>query len=300
LYNFYIMLKAQLGKIIKYAILDKRIMKQAFLGFFGNPPIDLPPESKEIIFSLFNEWLTYDFKLPSGASVIAEYYLKNPDNLSEELLDELKQIISTQIYDYFEIEKVNPGKWVEVWGLFSGKEYRVTEITFSIQIGKQKGSFYNRVAKVNGEYFFVGSNPFILPMTHTDRSRKYFSSLEYKEKLSPKAPFEVLLNQNNQKNDPRLSITGNKIKIKRKSLEKKFQKLKVKYKLKIDFKALVDFVYNESYRNHFADFNKDILKVGMPEEMMFDNLEFFQDLWNYFPHKKLKGKSPAEKVIEFY
>ena len=294
------MLKVQLGKIIKYVTVDERIMKQAFLEFFGNRPVPFPPESKEIIFSLFNEWLTYDFKLPSGASVITEYYLKNQDNLSEELLDELKQIISTQMYDYFEIEKTNPGKWVEVWGLFSGKKYKVTEITFSMQIGKQKGSFYNRVAIVNNEYYFVGSNSFILPTTHTDRSRKYFNSLKYKEKLSPKVPFETLLNQNNQKTDPRLSITDNSIKMKRKSLEKEFQKLKVKYNLKIDFQALVDFVYNESYKDHYADFHKDILTIGMPEEMMFDNLEFFQDLWNYFPHKKLKGKSPADKVIEVY
>lgn len=294
------MLKVQLRKIIDYVSANERVMDKAFLDFFGDLPTSLPPKYKEMIFSLFNEWLIYDFKLSSGTNAITEYYLKNPDNLPEDLLDELKQIISTQIYDYFEIEKTNPGKWVEVWGLFSGKKYKVTEISFSIQIGDQKGSFYNRVAEVNGEYYFVGSNSFILPTTHTNRSRKYYSLLKDKEKLTPKIPFATLLNQSNQKIDRRLSITGSSIKMKRKNLERKFQKLKIKYNLKIDFQSLVDFVFNESYKDHYADFNKDILTIGMPEEMMFDNLQFFQDLWNYFPHKKLNGKSPAEKFKEVY
>jgi len=34
--------------------------------------------------------------------------------------------------------------------------------------------------------------------------------------------------------------------------------------------------------------------MGMPERVIFKHYQLFGDIWNYFPHKRLKGKSPVE------
>lgn len=293
------MLKVKISKIINYAGRNEEIIQLALKEFFDDRQVDLPETFKEQINSLFNEWLIYDFKPPSGMTILKDYYLKNPDNLSVELLTELKQIIETQIYDLFEIDKVKPGQWLEVWGLFTGKKYRVYEITLSTNLNNQRGGFYNRVAKIDGKYYFIGSNPLLFPITHTDRSRKFYRSATNKSLLSPKNVIEILIKQEENKNSS-LHVSKHDIEIKRQKLEKKFNKLIVKYHLKTSFKQLVEFVYNETYTSHFADFYKDITCVGIPEQMIVNNLQFFQDLWNYFPHKKLNNKCPAEKYREVY
>lgn len=293
------MLNIRLGKIVDYAAKNEAVMETAIKEFFDEGNVELPIDYKDQISQLFNEWLTFDFKLPSGLTIIADYYFRNPDNLSQELLTELKQIIETQSYDYFEVENVKAGEWIDVWSLFTGKKYRVYEVSLSISMKGKKGSFYNRIAKINNQYYFVGCNPLVFPMTYTDRSKKFFSTTEGDISLTPKHLLKFLI-EKNQKDDPRLSITKHDIKVKRNKLEKKFEKFVAQYGLKILFKKLTDFLYHESYKSNFADFYKDIVKIGIPEKMIFDHLQFFQDLWNYFPHKKLYGKCPAEKFKEFY
>ncbi len=71
------------------------------------------------------------------------------------MMNELKQIIETQTYELFELENTKPREYVNVYALFSGKKYKVLEKTFSLEFKDQKGSFFNRVAKVNGDYYFV-------------------------------------------------------------------------------------------------------------------------------------------------
>ena len=293
------MLNIRLGKIVDYAAKNEAAMEVAVKEFFDGGNIKLPLKYKDQISQLFNEWLIFDFKLPSGSTIIAEYYLKNPDNLSSKLLAELKQIIETQKYDYFEIEKVKAGRWMDIWSLLTGKRYRVYEVSLSIAMENKKGSFYNRIAKINNKYYFIGSNPLVFPITYTDRSKKLFGKPEGNISLTPKHLLKLLI-EKDQQDDPRLSITKHDIKIKRKKLEKKFQKFIAQYGLSISFKQLTDFLYRENYRSNFADFYKDITKIGIPEKMIFDNTQFFQDLWNYFPHKILEGKCQAEKFKEAY
>lgn len=54
----------------------------------------------------------------------------------------------------------------------------------------------------------------------------------------------------------------------------------------------------------FSLFNEwlaeDIIAIGVPEHMIADNLSFFQNLWNFFPHKKLNGACPAERYHKAY
>ena len=78
----------------------------------------------------------------------------------------------------------------------------------------------------------------------------------------------------------------------------RFKVLVKKYAIKIDFDRVAEFIYRENYQTNFADKFKDLMKLGIPEKTMVEQIKFFQDVWNFFPHKKLKGKCPAEKVAE--
>lgn len=287
----------KLSKVVAYVDRSGVNIRKAAREFFGKNKIYLDMPDFDNIASLFNEWLIFDFKLPSGSTVISEYYLKNPDSLPDWLMDELKQIIATSVYDLFEVETSNPGIELTVWGLFIGQKYRVLEKSLSLSLGNKRGCFYNRIAKINGNYYFIGSNPLFLPVVHTDRSRKMFKT-DNKETVTSKDALFLLLPP---KSAPRQPIVTEKgiTKIQQK-LQKQFKELKVKYRSNATFAKLEDFLFNENYLDHFADFYKDITAIGITDEMVVENIRFFQDFWNYFPHKKLGGKCPAEKYREVY
>lgn len=287
----------KLGKVISYIGRSGVNLEKAAEEFFGKNEIYPGMPDFEQISSLFNEWLIFDYKLSSGSTIISDYYFKNPDRLPDNLMDELKQIIETSIYDLFEVEKSDPGVSLFVWGLFTGKRYKVLEKSLSLSLGDRRGCFYNRIAKVNGNYYFIGSNPAFLPVTHTDRSRKVFKS-ENKETISPKLALTFFLPSKSK--PQKIIVTKKEIKNKRKKLQKQFEKLKEKYRISTTFDQLKDFLFNENYQDHFADFYTDISAIGITKEMVVENTQFFQDFWNYFPHKMLDSKCPADKYRESY
>lgn len=294
------MLNFRIGKIVAYIGRTGIDLEKAAQDFFGKYEIYPNMSYWEQISSLFNEWLVFDYRPKNGLTITADYYLKSLDKLSPSLLNELKQIVETQTYDLFEAEDVSPGKSMNVWGLFRGKKYKVLEKSLSFAIQDRKGSFYNRIARVNGKFYFIGSHPFIFPITHTDRARNFFKQTKGKP-VTPKDVLPLIIEKESGKRSDLIpSLTKKGIKAKRKKLEKKFKKLSQKYGLTIPFRKLTDFVYQEAYQDHFADFYKDITTVGLPERMIVDNVKFFQDIWNFFPHKKLGNKCPAEKFKEAY
>lgn len=59
------------------------------------------------------------------------------------------------------------------------------------------------------------------------------------------------------------------------------------------FEELVNFISNENTED-ILGFWKNLTKKGLPEDLLFHNLELFSNIWNYFPHKCLKNKSPYE------
>lgn len=287
----------KLGKVVNYVGRCGINIKEAAKEFFGKKEINPGISAFDNIASLFNEWLIFDYKLPSGSTVISQYYLKNPDSLPDWLMDELKQIIATSVYDLFEVETSNPGIELTVWGLFTGQKYRVLEKSLSLSLGNKRGCFYNRIAKVAGNYYFVGSNPIFYPLVHTDRVRKIFQT-NIKEKITPKHALFLLLEPKMKPPKPINSTKG--IEAKRSRLKKQFDKLKQKYRITGTFTDLEKFLFKENYRHNFADFYKDITAIGITDEMVVENIKFFQDFWNYFPHKKIGGKCPAEKYREVY
>lgn len=296
------MLKIKLGKIVNYAYQKgEAVIRKAMAEFFGKTKIYPEMENFQSIQGFFHEWLVFDFKLKSGINIISDYYLKNPDNLSQDILNELKQIIKTQFFDILEIVDVRPGAWLKLYGLSSGKIYKVYDKVGSSN-NISKGSLWTRLGKVNNRWYLVGSNPLCLPIISTPRMRKIYLKQNKGKYPSIKKVLSFLLPKENKgikRIDPS-QLTPKDIKNKRKKLEKKFNKLVKANSLKVSFKQITDFVYEENYKNNHADFPKDLAKLGIPQGIIVKKIQFFGEVWNFFPHKKLKGKSPVEMYKKRY
>lgn len=292
-----VMLKIRLRNVIDYANRDHFLMRKAVDEFFGKKIPDPNHESFDEISSLFNEWLIFDFRLDSSRNWLAEYYLKNPDALSQDQMVELKQIIQTQKFGMFEIEKIVRGVFLDVYGLFDGKMYKVWDQALSSNI-PGKGSFWNRVAMVDEKWIFVGSNPLFFPITHTPRMRKILLRESGQEKPTAKTVRDLLL-ADKKAVDPFEGVPKNhdELEKSRKRIQKRYVQLSNRYGFVLPFDEVVAFVFAEKYNHNEADFYTDLIKMGIPEKPFFKHYQLFGDIWNYFPHKRLKGKSPTEIVM---
>jgi len=284
------MLIIRFGKIIEYANSNQTWLKKAVEEFFGNS-INVDKYDHKILSGLFNEWFIFDFQPTiSEATPVSQYYFKNPYNLPEIQLKELEQIIKTEKYSMYQIKEVKKGKWLDLADIFSGKSYKVYDIKGSSNTN-DKGTLAGRLAKVDGKWIVVGSDPLYFPITYTERSLNFFSKSKDSQKLNPKYIFDQFI-KNQKEGKPDEDI---KVKVFRGELERQYKSMIKKYKLKANFEKLLDFVYRENYENHFAQFFKDLfMKLKIPEKVIFENLNFFQNIWNYFPHEVLNGLCPNE------
>jgi hypothetical protein len=287
------MLQVKLSKVIRYATQHESMMLKAVEEFFGKTPIDPHMENIESISGLFNEWLIFDFKMPSGTTFIVDYYFKNPDSLPKEQLEELQQVIETQQFEMLELHSVKRGEWLKVYGLHSGKNYTVYEHSGSLA-APEKGTFWGRIAKVHDKHILVGSNPMYFPTTATPRLKKFY--LDNKpDHFSPKDVLPLVLPQRAKPSlIEKKQMSKKELEKKRASLKEQFEKLQKDNSLSVSFESIVSFVYNEHYKTNFADFFTDLIKLGIPEKIVFFKADLFNDIWNFFPHKLLNGKSPHE------
>lgn len=292
-YNI-VMLKVRLRDVVTYAGQRPDLINLAVKKFFDNNEIDPNGEYFDEITALFNEWLIFDFELDSSRNWLTEYYLKNPYSLSSDHLHELEQIIRTQIYDLFEIVSLDRGVSINVYGIFSGRNYKVREKSLSSQ-APNEGSFWNRVAEIDGKWIFVGSNPSILPMTYTPRMKKMLFNEKGNKRFTSKIALGILMSRGSEKN-PTDDFPKNpqELEKSRKKIEKRYSLLSNRYGFTPSFNEVVKFVFVENYNHNEADFYTDLIKMGIPEKPFFKHYNLFGDVWNYFPHKRLKGKSPVE------
>lgn len=287
------MLKFQLRHVVAYASRNQALLELAVSDFFKKTDEEGNIENQDKITGLFNEWLIFDFETPSGKTVIVDYYFNNPDGFSKELMDELKQIIETQHFDMFEIQSVKRGEWLLVYGLISGKTYKVYEKAGSLKV-PDKGSFWGRVAQVNNHYILVGSNPVFLPFTSSDRLKHLYR--ENKQKgFSPKDVLPILMQIGaNPIITERKPMTAKQLAQKREEIKTQFTELTKRYGITVSFDEVVDFVFNEKYKSNHFDFVSDLIKLGISEKALFSSIDVFNDIWNFFPHKILHHKSPHE------
>lgn len=226
-----------------------------------------------------------------GISFSAEYVLKNPDKLEGKELDRFKQIVETHFYSQFEILAIKRSQWIRVEDLFSGNSYIIYEKKGSETLPK-RGVIPGRVAKVDGRWYLVGANSVYFPITYTERAKEHFKKIKMKN-YSPRDTVELLMSHEQSPFQPPSIPTAEELKKKRKSLKKEYSKIAKKYDSTLLVDKLVEEIYKED-RVNVLDFWKGLEKKGLKFEMLIENTELFQDIWNYFPHKCLDGLSPIE------
>ena len=268
--------------------------KQAMVEVFG-PPHPMPEEYREEIGDLFTEWLMFEFVQSSKATFIAEYALRNPDGLPDKELDCLRQIAQTHRYSYFALTPRRlRGKWIEVEDLFTGKMYRVDEVLGSQNL-PPVGSVHARLAEVDDRYYFVGANPILMPVTHTERMKRIFRRDFKKIRPSAKDTIQLLLQKAAQ---PREAVhppipTAKEVKNKRKELRKRFEKLVFRYNLKLSFDEVAKRILDED-RVNVLDFFQKLADEGLGQEFLMNEIKLLEDMWNWLPHACLNGNAPVE------
>lgn len=84
----------------------------------------------------------------------------------------------------------------------------------------------------------------------------------------------------------------------RKEIEQELVDMLKETESDFSLKDVLDVIYNE-------EDNDDMMRAvamfdrGGDASELENILELITDAWNYFPHKVLKGLSPAEKVLEY-
>ncbi len=291
------MLNIKLGKIIEYATLisNAEESEKAFVQFFDKyTPNDFEEKKQEQVIALFNEWLIFEFINNRKQRFIDLYYFNNPDNLSKQKIDELKQIIETEHFEFLEIGKIKRGYWFMAYGFITKKEYKIYDRMGSASL-PTVGVLPGRIAKVNGKWYLVGCDTFVLPISYTKRAKKMMSfSANQKERISCKQLLDFYLPRKQTK----INYTVKEIKNKRKNIKKKYQKMVKKSDCIVDVKEVINLISNENYKNAFADWIEDLMNLGIPFNMLKKGNQLFQDLWNFFPHKSLNDLCPVEMLAK--
>lgn len=163
-----------LKNIVHYATSHKDYLSNATIEFFGeDEPKDFIPLN-DMVDRLFLEWFIFDYKDENGSTFVKKYMEKNPNKLSNKVLDEIKQIFETGSYQMFQIEGVEAGNIVNFYGLEAGKVYKVKDYNFSKNLAGNNsgGCIFARIAKINGTWNMVGADTLKLPIEFTKRMKK--------------------------------------------------------------------------------------------------------------------------------
>lgn len=284
-------MKFPLHLIIEYAHTKPGEIDRALEQLFGNGPLpkDLTPEDEELLQGLFGEWLIYDYRQTNGSAFIAEFILTQPGHVSDTIIDQFTQIANSNYYSEFEILSAVPGKIMVVEDIFTGITYEIHD-----ELGSQNASPGSsgriRIAQVNQTWYAVGANPVLLPLRYTKRMKRILRT-----KIKPPHPTlkdTVELIRQPKPPPPKIP-TRKEIEAKREEIEKQFESVSNKHASKLSFAVVKQAVYEENQINP-GDFWQDLIKRGLPTKFLLEDFQILQDLWNYFPHRCLGGKSPIE------
>lgn len=286
------MMKLPFHLVINFAYTREQEVRKSRREFFSDAEPLTKEQEKEAL-PLFYEWLIYDYRLANGSSFIIEYSLRNPDNLDKDMVSCFRQVVESQWYGAFEIVRVKRGKWLHLKHLLTGRKIKVYDQTSSATIPEQ-GTLIGRIGKINKQWYFVGSNPIYLPVTYTNRMKKLFQKTNQQYFSSPKDTWRLFALK---AVPPPAETSSEEIKRKRKLVRQEYQSLAKKHNLSLSFKQVAAEIYEEDNVSPLKIF-KRLMKQGLPKEVLVENLKIFEDIWNYFPHKIHKGKSPVEVYQE--
>lgn len=182
-------LNFRLGKIVSYAHQKADLAPQVVKKFFGKRSSEELLEN-ETVSALFNEWLIFDYRNSLGTSIIAEYYLKNPDNLAKEQLNQLEQVIKTERYEVMEILKITKDKGISVRVVRTGETFFVDDLAGS-RSATTPSLFFNRLANVDNKWILVGCDNISFPVKLSEAAIKHLAKILNKGKNTPKLVLDV-------------------------------------------------------------------------------------------------------------
>lgn len=241
----------------------------------------------------FNEWLTYDFKLANGKTLLEDFYERNPYNLSPIERQAYKDLMTNE-YGAFEVLKVEQGQGLELLSLQTAKKYYVNEFRATFQL-KPGAVIFNRVAKTGDHYELVGADSIVFDVQLEQGAKDYL--LASKDKLTPRDAFRLIASPPG-KTQPRPET-------------KKLTKGQIKKELdlilaKIDLNNYVSAASIEKWISRL-DYEKEELPANTAVSMLFGLLKEHENqetinrlvgligqLANLTPQKALNGKSPHE------
>lgn len=277
-----------LRKIIDFAMVRPDEVNRAYVEFFGTLPFEeLKTEWEE----MFREWLIFDYFRENGVSFLTEYVLKNPDKLGTAEIDQLQQIAKTHFYSLFEIQEIKGGEWFILEDIYTEKTYKVYEKKGTLAL-KEVGTIPGRIAKVDNCWYLVEANSVYYPITYTQRFKKNLRKMKNAD-FSPKDTVELLRQKENESSVFPPKVTPGQIKNKRKQLRIGYEKKVKQYQLKLTFEGLIKEI-NEEKGENVIDFWMGLIKKGLTEKFIFEEVGILEDVWNYFPHKSLHCLSPVE------
>lgn len=186
-------LNFKLGKIVNYAHQKVEITSPKVKKFFGKNSIE-DLLGNETVRALFNEWLIFDYRNIMGTSIIAQYYLKNPDNFSKKQLKQLEQVIKTERYEVMEMLKITRGKGISVRVVRTGETLFVHDLAGS-RSATVPSLFFNRLANIDGKWILVGCDGISFPTRLSQEDRECFAKILNKEKNTPKLVLDVFGNR---------------------------------------------------------------------------------------------------------
>ena len=289
-----------LHHVIDYAHTKPAEIDRALGQLLGKGPLpkDTDPDTEALLEGLFGEWLIFEYRQTNNQSFLVEFILKNPAGMSESQIGQFEQIAHTHFYTEFEIVTVKRGEYLDLEDIATGKIYRVYDKLGSTN-SPDRGIFRSRMAHVDGVWYLVGANPLTFPLTYTPRMKKMLRKDFKGNPFTLKNSVELLLQQTKHPPQKPKILTQKELKQKRLDLEEAYTKTAIKYGATLTFKDLLKEIYHEN-RTNVLDFWKRLTKQGLPEKMLFENLQLLQDIWNHFPHKCLNGNSPAQMYTKLY
>lgn len=273
--------------VIDFAHTQQGDVQKALGQFFGQTSFP-DKDQEEEAYPLFSEWLIFDYKQANGLTFLADYILRNPDDLDKKLLSSFQQVLASQWYGEFEITEVVRSKYVLLEHLYSSTKVQVYDKTSTVSI-PEEGTLHARLGKNDGKWYFVGANPIYMPLTHTKRMKQLLQKEIDRPKFSPIDTWRLL----SQKVPPPPKENAQDIKKKREDLRRQYMDTMKRFGATLPFQTLTKIIYEET-SSQPLDLFMALTKKGMPEELIFTESQLLQDIWNYFPHKILHGKSPAE------
>ena len=113
---------------------------------------------------------------------------------------------------------------------------------------------------------------------------------------SPKEAWALFVKQNEKTPPPKLNY---------KQIEKKRKEIQLKYKSItknmpgcITFEQLIKKIYEENGDEPLNVWRK-IKQEGLSDKLFINEINLFNDIWNFFPHRILNDNSPVELINKF-